>query len=198
MTARGKLHALLQAGLRIGLTGAASAGKTTFAGYLCDGAPELLHDEGVRDWLAKEGVIRFSEIDAERFCALHLHLLDRYRASKARVFDRTPADLFFYASDGPNEFLDLPTLETECRALQQSLDLLVVFPFHLPYFVSDFAREDDKVEHMRAAGLVLDIIKRWGLCDNVVIYDHQASAAENAARITHALANLHRQSADRS
>ncbi len=178
---------LLTSGVKIGITGAAGSGKSTFSKFLCDGDATLLHDEGVREWLADRKIPRFKDIDPIDFCELHLHLLSRYKHSKATVFDRTPADLFHYASVGKSNYLNLQMLEQACISLHSKFDLIIIFPMHTLYFTPDFAREDDIVEHMRDAGQILDVIKKWDLGTPQLVYDQFKSMNENKQRVFQAL-----------
>lgn len=168
--------------VRIGLSGAAGAGKTTFAHYLRDTYALTIHPEAVRPWLKQNGNLKYSDLTDYQFLRLQLDLMDSYERSDAAVFDRTPLDSVVYSM----RIRHLFDYEAFCRramTLLEDMDVIVFFQPHPPFLREDGVRITDVLHQIEISARTFVWACDHGLKDKVVVYDHEHGNVGNAVKL---------------
>lgn len=187
---------LLPAAVRISLSGAAGAGKTTFARYLEANHGARIHTESVRTWLTSMGNLEYSGLTEVQISDLQLHLMDRYEHSTANVFDRSPLDSLVYARR-VSHLLDYVAFQARAMALLRGFHVIVFFPPFPPYLKPDGVRIANLDHQMSMAADIHVEARRLGLGHMIMVYDHSKamrfSAQSILARLPRQLAKLSHQ-----
>jgi 8-oxo-dGTP pyrophosphatase MutT (NUDIX family)/predicted ATPase len=168
--------------VKIGLSGASGAGKTTFARLLKESHKAVLHPESVRDWLAAKGGLRYSALSAEHFVELQLHLLREYEISDANVFDRSPLDCIHYASRIAH-LIDISDFRRRALYLLEEFAAIVFFPPYSLYLLDDGVRIADLKHQTEVSSRMFSEAYAVGLKDKLLVYDHGRTVEENACSL---------------
>ncbi|GAA0922134.1 hypothetical protein Vau01_114190 [Virgisporangium aurantiacum] len=170
-------------GPRLGLTGPAGSGKTTFARCLEERFGCTVHGAAAREWLKRNGVREHWTMSAENAMRMQTDLLEAMFASRAQVFDRFSADTVCFlelagVTAGREEF--------ESRAVEfaRTLDIIVYFPYRSEYLVHDGMRHTDAKYQMTVAATIFDWLRRSNLLDRTLIFQHHLSLLANAELIS--------------
>lgn len=165
-------------GRKLGLSGASGSGKTTIAALLRDRFGCILHGEGVRTWLAKNGGLVYSELTHTQHAALQEHLLSGYEKSVANVFDRTPLDVIVYSRRNVlSEELD--SLIDRARRALLLFDVLVLFPAHSPFLVNDGVRiARFEMQMLIFAEMAVEALQ-LEMQGRLIVYDHSLTQEQN-------------------
>jgi 8-oxo-dGTP pyrophosphatase MutT (NUDIX family)/predicted ATPase len=169
------------AGSKIGLSGASGAGKTTLAKRLVDQHGATLHTETVRDWLTRNGNLRYASLSSKQFRELQLSLLDEYERSSANVFDRCPLDSLFYA--GTVDGLLDENFKRRSLDILKSYSAIVFFPPYSDYLLDDGVRIADLKHQASVAANMLVRAYEYGVDGKILIYDHCRTMDENICEL---------------
>jgi 8-oxo-dGTP pyrophosphatase MutT (NUDIX family)/predicted ATPase len=176
--------------LRVGLSGASGAGKTTLARWLKDGYGASLHAESIRTWLVANGNLRYSSLSDEQIVRLQLHLLREYELSQANLFDRSPLDCLHYVSKVAH-LIDIGDFRRRAIRLLDQYSAIVFFPPHSPYLVNDGIRIADLKHQTEVAARMFVQACDAGLREKLVVYDHAKTVEENVCQLFEFLAAAH-------
>lgn len=177
----GAFREALPAGSKVGLSGASGAGKTTFANRLADQHGAVLHAETVRDWLTRNGNLRYAALSPVQFRDLQLYLLDEYERSSANVFDRCPLDSLYYA--GTIDGLLDDQFRTRSLQILKSYSAIVFFPPFSDYLLDDGVRIADLKHQAKVAARMLVKAYDHDLDQKILVYDHCRTMDENICEL---------------